>query len=140
VELADLPAINACLNAVAAVLLVCGMAAIKRQRREVHRAFMLGAVAASILFLIGYLTYHFSHGETKYPPDAPVRGLYFATLVSHITLSGVLPFLVLPTLFFAGRTRFERHRRIARCALPVWLYVNVTGVAIFLMLRAAHAT
>ena len=139
VDVSSLPALNACLNMSATALLLCGFAAIRRGRRDVHRAFMLAALGVSVAFLVSYLTYHAIHGDTKYPADAPLRALYLFVLASHVLLSAVLPFFVGVVVYRAARGRFERHRMLARVALPIWLYVSVTGVAIFLMLRAALA-
>ena len=134
-----LPAVNACLNVTATALLLCGFVAIKRGRRDVHRAFMLGALSVSALFVVSYVTYHSIHGDTTYPADAPLRTPYLVMLASHVLLSAVLPFIVAVIVYFAGRGHFDRHRRIARIALPIWLYVSVTGVLIFVMLRAVAA-
>ena len=136
VDVSFLPAVNACLNVTATVLLLCGFVAIKRGRRDVHRAFMLGALAVSALFVVSYVTYHSIHGDTKYPADAPLRTFYLVMLASHVLLSALLPFIVAVVVYLAARGRFERHRRLARIALPIWLYVSVTGVLIFAMLRA----
>lgn len=138
-DVSMLPALNACLNSCATALLLCGFVAIKRGRRDVHRAFMLGALGVSVLFLVSYLTYHSIHGDTKYPPEAPLRVLYLFVLASHVLLSAALPFLVGVVVWRAARGTFDRHRKVARLALPIWLYVGVTGVLIFLMLRAATA-
>ncbi len=139
VDVSALPALNACLNLTATTLLLGGFVAIRRGRRDVHRALMVAALGVSVLFVASYLTYHAIHGDTKYPADAPLRGLYLFVLASHVLLSAVLPFLVGVVLYRALRGTFERHRRLARVALPIWLYVSVTGVLIFLMLRAALA-
>lgn len=138
-DLSVLPAVNACLNLSATVLLLCGFAAVKRGRRDVHRAFMLGALGVSVLFLVSYLTYHATHGDTKYPADAPLRIPYLVVLASHVLLSAVLPFFVAVVVYRAARGRFERHKKLARVALPIWLYVSVTGVLVFVMLRASGA-
>ena len=138
-DLSALPAVNACLNATASVLLLSGFVAIRRGRRDVHRAFMIGALTVSVLFLISYLTYHSVHGDTKYPADAPWRSLYLAVLLSHVLLSAILPFFVVAVVYLAARARFDKHRRVARFAFPIWLYVSVTGVLIFFMLRGAMA-
>lgn len=138
-DVSFLPAVNASLNATATVLLLSGFIAIRRGRRDVHRAFMIGALSVSVLFLISYLTYHSIHGDTKYPADAPLRVFYLIVLATHVLLSAILPFFVITIVYLAARGRFEKHRRIARIALPIWLYVSVTGVAIFFMLKNALA-
>lgn len=137
VDVSFLPAVNATLNALASVFLVSGFIAIRTQKRELHIALMVAALSTSALFLVSYVTYHAFHGDTKYPADAPLRVLYLSVLASHVLLSMVLPFLALTVLWFAYRGQFNRHRRIARVTLPLWLYVSVTGVLIFFMLRAA---
>lgn len=140
VDVSFLPAVNAALNALASVFLVSGFVAIRSGKREVHKYLMVSALAASTLFLVSYVTYHAFHGDTKYPADAPLRTLYLAVLASHVLLSMVLPFLALTVLWFVFRGQFARHKRIARVTLPLWLYVSVTGVVIFFMLRAATSS
>lgn len=138
--LSDLPAVNASLNGLSAVLLVLGWRHIKAGRRIAHRNCMIGAFVASSLFLACYLTYHFQmqklHGRahTSFTDPAWFRPIYLAILVTH--LIGAFAILPLVTLTFqrAIRERFELHKRIARWTLPVWLYVSVTGVVIYLLL------
>lgn len=138
-DVSFLPAVNATLNATATCLLVGGFVAIRRGRRDVHRNFMIGALTVSALFLVSYLTYHWQHGDTKYPADAPLRGLYFVVLITHVLLSAILPFFVIAVVYLAARRRFDKHKKVARIAFPIWLYVSVTGVMIFFMLRSALA-
>jgi putative membrane protein len=138
VDVGFLPAVNAALNSLAAVLLVSGFFAIRSGRRTLHKYLMISALAASTLFLVSYVVYHSFQGDTKYPEDAPYRALYLGVLASHVLLSMVLPFLALTVLWFVFRGQFARHKKIARVTLPIWLYVSVTGVVIFAMLRAAH--
>ena len=130
----NLPALNACLNGVAAALLLAGFVAIRTGRRGLHIRCMLGATGVSALFLISYLTYHATHGSTRFQGQGPVRTLYFAILLTHTVLAAVNVPLVLVTLYRAGRGRWEAHRRLARVTWPVWMYVSVTGVAIYLLL------
>jgi len=138
--LSDLPAVNASLNGLSTVLLVLGWRHIKAGRRIAHRNCMIGAFAASSLFLACYLTYHFQmqklHGRahTSFTDPAWFRPIYLAILVTH--LIGAFAILPLVTLTFqrAIRERFELHKQIARWTLPVWLYVSVTGVVIYLLL------
>lgn len=138
-DLSFLPGVNASLNALSASCLVAGYFAIRRKNIALHRQLMVGAFACSALFLVGYLTYHFVHGDTKYAGTGPVRILYFALLISHIVLSlSVVP-LALTSFYFAFTRSFARHRRLNRVFLPIWLYVSVTGVLIFLMLRGPSA-
>jgi putative membrane protein len=134
VDVTFLPAVNASLNATAAALLVGGWLAIRRGNARVHRYFMIGALAASALFLGSYVTYHWAHGDTHYA--GPARPAYLALLASHVLLSiAVLP-LALTAVWFAARRQFARHKKVTRIALPIWLYVSVTGVLIFFVLRA----
>jgi uncharacterized membrane protein YozB (DUF420 family) len=134
VRIADLPAINATLNGVAAVLLIIGYTLIRRGRIAQHRAVMLTAFGTSILFLISYLVYHAHVGSKHFPGQGPVRFVYFAILVSHTVLAATVPVLALITLSRGLSARYDRHRAIARWTLPIWLYVSVTGVVVYLML------
>lgn len=136
-ELSFLPAVNAGLNATAATLLTAGWVAIRRKQTVLHRYLMLGAFTASSVFLVGYLTYHYVHGDTRYPVGAPLRGAYLAMLASHVILSIPVVPMALVALYFAAQKRFERHRRVTRWLAPIWLYVSVTGVLVFAMLRHA---
>jgi protein SCO1/2/putative membrane protein len=130
-----LPGINACLNGLSAALLLAGYVCIKRQRREAHRNCMVAALLTSTLFLAGYLTYHASvSGLTRFREPAWFRPLYLALLASHTVLAGLVVPLVLATVYGAWRRRFEQHRAVARWTWPVWLYVSVTGVLIYLLL------
>ena len=133
-DLTDLPTLNAVLNSIAATLLVCGYVQIRRRRIEAHRACMLAACGTSTLFLISYLVYHANVGSVPYTGQGPARAIYFAILVSHIVLAALILPLALTTLAYGLRAQFERHRRIARWTLPIWLYVSVTGVAVYVML------
>lgn len=130
----DLPTLNATLNAIAAVLLVVGYRLIRRGRREAHRRAMLAAFATSTLFLISYVVYHANAGSRPFPGQGPIRIVYFAILITHVILAAAIVPLVLITLVHGLRERFDRHRRIARWTLPLWLYVSVTGVLVYLML------
>jgi putative membrane protein len=134
-DLSFMPAINACFNALSATCLVAGYVAIRQKKVAVHRLLMVTAFACSALFLVGYLSYHFVHGDTKFTGVGLIRPVYFALLISHILLSlSVVP-LALTSFYFAFTRSFARHRRLNRVFLPIWLYVSVTGVLIFLMLR-----
>ena len=134
--IAALPAVNAMLNALSAICLVAGYWNIRHGRREIHKRWMLAAVTFSGLFLISYVTYHYFHGDTKFPGHGRIRLAYFALLISHIGLSMAALPLVLATLWYAWRNQFRFHRAVARWTLPVWLYVSVTGVVVFLILHA----
>ena len=130
-----LPAVNACFNASAAALLVAGWVAVKRGRSDIHRYFMVAAFAASTLFLVGYLAYHAVHGDTKFGGEGAVRTVYLTLLASHVLLSiGIVP-MSLTAFYFAWKKEFERHKKVTRVLWPIWLYVSVTGVVVFLMLR-----
>jgi uncharacterized membrane protein YozB (DUF420 family) len=129
-----LPHVNASLNAASAALLLAGFASIRGGRRGWHRLCMEGALLTSVLFLVSYVTYHFSARMTPFAGQGPVRTLYFAVLISHTVLAAVLPFLALATWRRARRGEFERHRKLARLTFPIWLYVSVTGVAVYVML------
>jgi putative membrane protein len=133
--LADaLPSVNAALNATSAVLLLLGFRAIRAGHRERHRALMLAALGSSLLFLAGYLTRLALTGTHAFPGSGGFRAVYLAVLASHTLLAAAAAPLILRTLFLAFRARFPAHRRIARATLPVWLYVSVTGVAVYVML------
>jgi uncharacterized membrane protein YozB (DUF420 family) len=129
-----LPHLNALLNSTSAVLLVTGFVLIRRQRVRAHRNCQVSAVVTSTLFLASYLTYHYYHGATRFAGQGMARPIYFVILISHTILAIVIVPLVLVTLYRATRGDFERHRKIARWTLPIWLYVSVTGVIVYLML------
>ena len=129
-----LPHLNAVLNSTSALLLVSGFRFIRLGRIRAHRNCQLAALFTSILFLISYLTYHFNHGATRFPGQGLVRPFYFVLLISHTILAVVIVPLIMITLYRAARGDFVRHRRIARWTLPLWLYVSVTGVIVYLML------
>jgi uncharacterized membrane protein YozB (DUF420 family) len=131
---ADLPAVNATLNATAAVLLVWGFTLIRRGRKRTHRKVMLAAFAASVLFLAGYVIYHAEVGTVRFAKTGPIRAVYFTILLTHTLLAAAVPPLAIITLSRGLRGRFDRHRAIARWTLPIWLYVSVTGVVVYWML------
>jgi len=133
-----LPALNACLNLTSAILLINGRVRIRRGDRAGHRAFMLSAVWVSVAFLVSYVIYHFYHGSTKFPGEGIVRPLYFAMLTSHTILAALNVPLVGFALYHALGERFARHKRIARWTYPVWIYVSVTGVLIYLLLYQVY--
>ncbi len=149
ISLAQLPALNATLNAASAFLLAAGFLAIRARRVRLHRACMLAAFVTSLAFLASYVTYHAQVGTTRFPGEGWVRPLYFVILGTHTVLAALIPPLALVTLSLALRARFARHARLARWTLPAWFYVSVTGVVIYAMLywlypaaapRAAVAT
>jgi putative membrane protein len=132
--LSDLPALNASLNAASAVLLATGYVCIRRRRIAAHRACMLLALVTSALFLASYLTYHYHAGSTPFRGTGWTRPVYFILLISHTILAAAVVPLALVTVTRAARGRFERHVAIARYTLPIWMYVSVTGVVIYIVL------
>jgi uncharacterized membrane protein YozB (DUF420 family) len=133
IPLSNLPALNATLNGVSALLLLAGYLFIRRKWVTAHKRSMGSALATSILFLISYLIYHSRVGSVPFRGVGPVRAVYFTILISHTILAAVIVPLVLVTLYRALRGRFDQHIRIARFTLPLWLYVSVTGVAVYVM-------
>jgi putative membrane protein len=136
------PLINASLNGASAVLIVTGRVLIGQKRIRLHRACMISAVIASSLFLVSYLYYHAHVLSVHFPGQGWVRPLYFSILISHTLLAATVVPLVLLSLRFGLRGRFDQHRRIARWTYPIWLYVSVTGVVVYVMLYqiyGAHA-
>ncbi|MBI4447045.1 MAG: DUF420 domain-containing protein [Acidobacteria bacterium] len=135
----DLPALNASLNALSALFLLLGYRFIKKGNIARHRICLWTAVTTSILFLIFYLIYHYHTGSRSFPGQGRVRILYFAILISHTVLAAFIVPLVLITLTRALKGKFDVHRRIARWTFPLWLYVSLTGVVIYLMLYQIYA-
>jgi putative membrane protein len=135
--LSFMPAVNAAFNTLSAALIVLGLVAIRTKRPKLHRALMISALTSSACFLVGYIAYHYVHGDTRYPVDAPLRALYLAILASHVLLSVVALPMVLATAWLGITSGHPRHRKIARVTFPIWLYVSVTGVVVFVMLRTA---
>jgi uncharacterized membrane protein YozB (DUF420 family) len=133
-QIADLPAVNATLNALAAIFLTTGYVLIRRGRRELHKRCMLAALTTSALFLVSYVIYHANTGSRPFPGQGVVRVVYFAILITHVTLAATILPLALTTAARGLRAQYDRHVRIARWTLPLWLYVSVTGVVIYLML------
>ena len=129
-----LPHVNACLNTTSALLLFTGYRFIRARNVAAHRACQIAALVISILFLASYLTYHFNHGATRFQGTGLVRPIYFTILTTHTILAMVIVPLVILTFYRAFRGDFVRHRKIARITLPLWLYVSVTGVIVYLML------
>jgi uncharacterized membrane protein YozB (DUF420 family) len=133
-DVRDLPALNAILNGTAAVLLVWGFTLIRRGRKQTHQRVMLAAFSVSVLFLISYLVYHAHAGSVRFQRTGAIRTVYFTILFTHTLLAAAVPPLAIITLSRGLRGRFDRHRAIARWTLPIWLYVSVTGVAVYWML------
>ena len=129
-----LPHLNAVLNATSGLLLVTGYLFIRQRKVTAHRNCLIAALAASTLFLVSYLTYHYNYGSTRFTGQGIARTVYFVILISHIILAAVIVPFVGVTLYRATRGQFAKHRRIARWTFPMWLYVAVTGVIVYLML------
>ena len=129
-----LPTVNATLNATAAVLLLTGYSLIRQKRIQAHRRVMTTAFGVSIAFLICYLVYHAQVGSVPYRKTGILRAIYFSILITHTSLAATVPVLAIITLRRALRGDFKRHRQIARWTFPIWLYVSVTGVIVYLML------
>jgi protein SCO1/2/putative membrane protein len=134
VPVSHLPALNAVLNATSAVLLTIGWTLIRRGRVAQHRKFMIAAFCTSVLFLVSYLTYHAQVGSVRFTKQGPIRAVYFTILLTHTVLAVVIVPLVLMSLRRGLKRQDARHRAIARWTLPLWLYVSVTGVVVYLML------
>jgi uncharacterized membrane protein YozB (DUF420 family) len=130
----DLPALNACLNALSAALLFTGWVLVRRRRLIAHKRVMLAALTSSALFLVSYVTYHVQVGSVRFQGQGLLRKVYFAILISHTLLAVAIVPLVLVRVSRALASRFDRHRRIARVTLPLWAYVSVTGVVVYWML------
>lgn len=133
-SVSDLPLVNASLNAIATVLLIIGYVCIRQRRIAAHRAAMVAAFATSVLFLISYLIYHAHAGSRPFPGQGNIRVIYFVILITHIVLAATIPPLAGVTLWRAYRRRFDRHMKIARWTLPLWLYVSITGIVVYWML------
>lgn len=132
--ISNLPHLNAVLNTISALFLITGYRFIRAGRVRAHRNCQIAALATSTCFLISYLTYHYYHGDTRFLGQGIVRPFYFAILITHVILAIVIVPLVMITVYRAARGDFVRHRKIARWTLPLWLYVSVTGVIVYLML------
>jgi putative membrane protein len=138
VRFAFLPALNALLNGLSAVALLIGYTFIRARRIPAHRAAMMTAFAFSALFLVSYILHHALHGDVRYPAHAALRSVYLPLLASHILLAVVALPLILVTFFFSLTGRMPQHRKIARWTFPLWLYVSITGVITWAMLRLAQ--
>jgi uncharacterized membrane protein YozB (DUF420 family) len=134
IDIADLPALNASLNGISAIFLLSGYLLIRNGKVDLHKKCMLGALAASALFLTSYVIYHANTGSRPFEGQGGIRVVYFAILVTHVVLAAAILPLALVTAARGLRAQFGRHVRIARWTLPIWLYVSVTGVVIYLML------
>ena len=134
IAVSDLPAVNAALNATAAILVGLGVYFIKRKNIPAHKACMVAALAVSTLFLTSYLTYHYNVGNVRFTKQGWIRNVYFPLLTSHTILAALILPMILRTAFLAFRGRFRNHVRIAKWTFPAWIYVSVTGVVVYLML------
>lgn len=133
-QISDLPALNASLNALASVFLIAGFLFIRRGRREAHKRCMLTALTVSALFLVSYVVYHLNAGSRPFQGKGAVRVVYFAILIPHVLLAATILPLALVTTARGLRAQYDRHVKVARWTLPLWLYVSVTGVLVYLML------
>jgi putative membrane protein len=132
----DLPALNAMLNGLSTICLTLGYISIKKKNKneKAHKSFMISALIFSAFFLTGYLIYHYHHGSTKFPELGWIKTVYLLILVPHIILAAVMVPMIVATFYFAFTGKFEKHKKIARVTFPIWMYVSLTGVIIFLML------
>ena len=130
----DLPALNAVLNSIATLFLLAGYVFIRQRRIGAHRLSMIGALAASAAFLTSYVVYHAQVGSRPFTGTGAIRYVYFAVLISHVVLAIAIVPLVVVTVSRALSARFDRHRRVARITWPLWIYVSITGVIVYLML------
>jgi putative membrane protein len=130
-----LPAVNASLNATSAALLTAGFVAVRRRNYALHTKLMFAALGSSALFFVSYVVYHHFHGDTRFTGTGPVRPAYFFVLISHIALSVVVVPMILTSFYLSLAGRLKAHRLVSRVTLPIWLYVSVTGVLIFAMLK-----
>jgi uncharacterized membrane protein YozB (DUF420 family) len=133
-QVSDLPALNATLNGLAAIFLTVGYVQIRRGRQDLHKRCMLAALVTSALFLVSYVIYHLNVGSRPFPGQGVIRVIYFSILITHVVLAAATLPLALVTAARGLKGQYSRHVRIARWTLPIWLYVSVTGVVIYLML------
>ena len=129
-----LPTVNALLNAITAAFLIAGRVQIKRGRQDLHKRFMITALTTATMFLIFYLIYHYQVGSVKYPHHDWTRPLYFAILITHTILATVMVPFIVTAVVFALKGKFDKHKRLVRWVWPVWIYVSVTGIVVYLML------
>ena len=134
-----LPALNATINGTTTIILILAWRAIIKGKKELHKRLMMGALTLSILFLVSYLTYHSSSEETKFGGEGAIRYVYYFILLTHIVLAGIIVPLVLVTLNRAFTERFDKHKKLARITLPIWLYVTTTGVLVYLLISPYYA-
>ncbi|MCA1802468.1 MAG: DUF420 domain-containing protein [Rhodothermaceae bacterium] len=132
----QLPTLNAIFNSIATIFLILGFIAIKNRKFKTHMRYMIAAFVMSCLFLVSYVVYHNFVGHTPFPGQGWIRPFYFSILISHIVLSAAVVPLILSSFYFSFAGKFDTHRRLSKITLPVWLYVSVTGVAIYFILNA----
>ncbi len=137
-DLSIIPTVDALLNTTSATLLSLGYYFIRRRNIAAHKTCMIGATSTSILFLVCYLTYHYFHGTTRFTGQGSIRTVYLTILGTHTILAAVIVPMVIMTITRALRSRFDRHKKIARWTLPLWFYVSVTGVVVYWMLYHYH--
>jgi uncharacterized membrane protein YozB (DUF420 family) len=130
----DLPAVNASLNAISGILLLIAYALIRARKIELHRKVMIAAFTASSLFLVSYVVYHAQVGSVRFTREGIVRPIYFTILITHVTLAAAVLPMAIVTLSRGLKARYPQHRRIARWTFPIWLYVSVTGVLVYVLL------
>jgi putative membrane protein len=133
--IAALPAVNAGLNTLSTLFLVSGLAAVLRRKYALHMKLMFSALASSALFFVCYVIYHNAHGDTHFPGTGWVKPVYFTILISHIALSGIAVPLILGSFYLSLSGRYRLHKKLSRFTFPIWLYVSVTGVVVFAMLK-----
>ncbi|HEX4953308.1 MAG TPA: DUF420 domain-containing protein [Thermoanaerobaculia bacterium] len=133
-DVRDLPTVNALLNSLATLCLVAGYLLIRAGRRNAHKVAMIAALVCSTLFLACYLVYHYQVGSVRFQGTGTLRTVYLTILATHTVLAAAVPVLAVIVVTHAVRRRFDRHKRIARWALPIWLYVSITGVVVYWML------
>ena len=133
-NLSGLPTLNALLNAITAALLIGGRIQIKRGRQDLHQRFMIMALSTAAMFLIFYLIYHYQVGSVKYPHHDWTRPLYFFILITHTILATLMVPFIVTAVVFAFKGKFDKHKRLVRWVWPVWIYVSLTGIVVYLML------
>lgn len=134
--LSFLPATNAALNGLCATCILLGVLAIKTGRRRAHMALMITAISFSIIFLISYITYHAIHGNTVFVTEGTIRSVYFGILISHVACTVFTLPLIISAVYFAATKRFNLHKKVVKFTVPLWLYVSLTGVTIYFLLKA----
>jgi uncharacterized membrane protein YozB (DUF420 family) len=133
-NISDLPTINAILNGISTVFLILGFIQIKKGKQTVHKKLMISALISSAFFLISYVIYHYSAGSVPYPYNDWTRPVYFVILIPHIILAALMAPFILGAVYFAVKGNFARHKKITRWIWPVWIYVSISGIVIYMML------